>query len=121
MLLMRARVRPCSARLVRSSLGRVTRRTLAAASKSTLILGWTLSDSGPPLGPFTLTSWPDTSTVTPAGMTTGCLPIRDIAVSNCGNRRDEPGGSLPNRTKKLAAQALGAGVAVAHDPLAGAQ
>src|SRR5207302_3919232 len=72
------------------------------------MLGWTLSARGPPLGPFTLMFWPATSIVTPAGMTTGCLPIRDMALVLLS----------PHRAKQLAAQALGAGLAIAHDALA---
>ena len=34
-----------------------------------------------PFGPFTATSWPFTEAVTPFGMVTGFLPIRDIEIA----------------------------------------
>src|SRR5438067_490279 len=110
MLAIRLRVRPCRARFWRSSSGRVTRMTLAAVSYSTLMLrcGRTLSL---PSGPSTRTSPSSRATLTLAGTGTGCLPIRDIFRPL----------TLPNRAEELAAQPLGAGLAVAHDALARAQ
>src|SRR5579871_2464242 len=110
MLLIRLRVRPCRARLRRSSSGRVTLMTLPASSCFTWMLRW-WAISSLPLGPSTSTLPSRTCTLTPAGMTTGCFPIRDMT----------PSPSLPNGAEQFAAEALGAGLAVAHDPLAGAE
>src|SRR5438270_131859 len=78
MLLIKERVRPCKARLSRSLSGRVT--LTALPSDSTFIAGCGTSSSLP-LGPSTRILPPSRFTLTPAGMATGCLPIRDIAQS----------------------------------------
>ncbi len=46
---------------------------LTATSSATVQASW-------PLGPFTVTVWPSTVMVTPDGMETGFLPIRDISI-----------------------------------------
>src|SRR5438105_2284496 len=108
MLARRLRVKPWRERVKRSSSGRVTFKTLVASSTSTL-MSRCGTKSSLPLGPSTKTLPSAKRTFTPAGRTTGCLPIRDMARL------------LPHGAKQFAAQALGPGAAVAHDALAGAQ
>src|SRR6266542_3094968 len=110
MLAIRLRVRPCRARFWRSSSGRVTLTVLPASSYSMRMFAWT-GTSSLPLGPSTKTLPSATRTLTPAGTAIGCLPMRDIA----GPPRSIHG------AEQLAADALGAGTAVAHDAIAGAQ
>src|SRR5581483_9841026 len=116
MLLMSERVRPCSERLRRSSSGRVTWMTFFWSSTVTFMAGCGLSSSLP-LGPSTRSLPPSSATLTPPGMATGCLPIRDMVIpySFVSERR------LVDGAEQLAAQALGAGLAVAHDAAAGAE
>src|SRR5215207_1764100 len=78
---MRVRVRPCSEREVRSSSGRLTRTWFSSTLTS---MGCaTVSDSSP-LGPFTVTAGPSTFTSTPAGMSMGSRPIRDMDLPHVG-------------------------------------
>src|SRR5690242_16918053 len=49
--------------------------------------------------------------LTPAGIEIGCFPIRDMIFDL----------SLPNRAQQFAAQPLRSGLAIAHDPPAGAE
>src|ERR1700689_5811419 len=78
MLAISDRDRPCSALISPSSLG------LAPVIGPS---AWAPSMGSPtvrlkaPRGPFTVTWRPSMVTSTPAGMTTGVRPIRDIAVS----------------------------------------
>src|SRR6476659_1793062 len=71
-----------------------------------------------PFGPSTRTTLPWTSTLTLAGTTTGCFPIRDIFSSP----PVIPGGlQLPDPAKYFAADLLGARSAVTHQPTTGTQ
>src|SRR5947209_949364 len=106
MLLMRLRVRPCSDRLSRSSLGRLI--VIALPSDSIFMFGCG-AISSLPLGPSTRTLPSAMFTLTPPGMATGCLPIRDMAHL-----------PLPHIANQLAAEPLGAGLPVAHDAAVGA-
>src|SRR5437899_2086683 len=127
MLEISERVRPCKDRLMRSSLGRVTLSILALSSCSILMFGWG-ENSNFPLGPSTRTLPSAIWILTPPGMATGCFPIRDMA--NLLKRPlNRPGaadqeytviGDLPNDAQYLSAQALGTGLAITHDSLAGA-
>src|ERR671914_5397 len=78
MLLINARVRPCRARAVFSSLGRPT--VTVPSSRRTSIGSTTVCDSSP-LGPLTVTLWPSIFTSTPLGTGIGRRPIRDILCS----------------------------------------
>src|SRR5574338_732169 len=100
MLAMRARVRPCSALKRASSLGRVT-CTWPSATVTPMPAGSSRLSS--PLGPltFTLRSW--SSTETPLGIATGILPMRLTVASS------------PHDGEQLAAEVLGARLAVAHE------
>src|ERR1700754_4610044 len=75
MLLIRDRVRPCSARTVLSSFGRPT--TTVPSSSFTSIGSATVCESSP-FGPFTATERPSILTSTPPGTEMGRRPIRDI-------------------------------------------
>src|SRR5919112_6598720 len=79
MLAISVRDRPCSARLSRSSSGRVTWRTPSSV-RSTAIGAATVCESCP-LGPLTFTVWPSIATSTPLGTGIGSRPIRDIVRS----------------------------------------
>src|SRR5688572_11077169 len=79
MLAISVRDSPCSARLTRSSSGRVTWSTPSSA-RSTAIGAATVCESEP-LGPLTLTVWPSIATCTPLGTGIGSRPIRDIVRS----------------------------------------
>src|SRR3712207_5131445 len=79
MLAIRVRNSPCSARLSRSSFGRVTWRTPSSV-RSTAMGDATVCFSVP-LGPLTLTVWPSIATSTPLGTGIGSRPIRDIVRS----------------------------------------
>src|SRR5262245_57006969 len=101
-----ARVSPCRARIWRSSPTRViTRWPSLTAAVSPVGTGW----ASLPLGPSARTRAPSTCTLTPAGMVTGCLPIRDM------------GALLPHVGEHFAADLLLARVAVAHHPAGGGQ
>src|SRR5580704_9598878 len=65
-----ARARVDSSRGVRCS---------APSFWATSISSMTVQDSWP-LGPFTVTVWPSSVTLTPEGMAMGFLPIRDMAL-----------------------------------------
>src|SRR5882724_5681607 len=103
MLLIRLRVRPCSERLRRPSSGRLT--VTALPSLSIFMLGCR-SISSLPLGPSTRILPSAMWTFTPPGMATGCLPIRDMALS----RLCFP---LPHVAQNFAAQTLGPRLPVA--------
>src|SRR5919107_2778190 len=79
MLAISVRDRPCSARLWRSSSGRVT-WSAPSSERSTAIGAATVCESEP-LGPLTLTVWPSIATSTPLGTGIGSRPIRDIVRS----------------------------------------
>src|SRR5947209_6457774 len=111
MLAIRLRYRPCRALLWRSSPERVTTTAFLAASYCTPTSLRKVCDSLP-LGPSTRTVSPCTSTLTPAGTTTGCFPIRDMALALKGS---------PQLAQHLAADLLAAGAAIAHQAAAGAQ
>ena len=68
--------RPDDERDSRSSSGRVT--STWPSSMLTSMGRATVSESSP-LGPLTATSWPSTVMVTPAGMSMGRRPIRDMS------------------------------------------
>src|SRR5262245_44361873 len=86
MFLMSERVRPCRARLSRSSSGRVA--LTALPSESTFMFGCQ-ANSSLPLGPSTLILPASTWTLTPDGIATGCLPILDIVQVPCTSRQGE--------------------------------
>ena len=77
MLLTNVRVRPCSEREARSSLGRATARV--PSSSFVIVMGLATSWLSVPLGPFTVTVLPSMSTDTPAGTEMGMRPIRDMS------------------------------------------
>src|SRR5690348_15384174 len=81
------RDRPCSARTLPSSLGRVTVMTPSLWDTS---MGSATSSESFPLGPVTVTSRPSMVTSTPLGIGTGMRPIRDIAVSSPDVGEDFP-------------------------------
>src|SRR5664279_1659255 len=78
MLFIRVRVRPCSERDCRSSLGRLT-STDPSADRATVIGAATKCCSWP-LGPLTVTACPSMDTSTPDGTGTGSRPIRDMST-----------------------------------------
>src|SRR5277367_6009599 len=100
MLLMRARAVPhcMRARLV-STLG----VTVTLPSLTTAVMSWPTTSFKVPSLPLAVTVWPATSMLTPCGMTTGCLPTRDMAVSS------------EYAAENLAADIGGAGLVVRHD------
>src|ERR1700749_1540451 len=71
------RDRPCSARTLPSSLGRLTVMT---DSSLTTEIGSATVRLRVPFGPFTLTAWPSMATSTPLGTVMGSRPIRDIVL-----------------------------------------
>src|SRR5579871_3793843 len=90
----------------------VRRETFTAApSTATEIPSGSLRSSLP-FGPWTKTEPPFTSTLTPEGIATGCLPIRDMRASPFVR-------SLVDGADDLAADPLRAGLAVGQDPLRG--
>src|SRR4029453_18415654 len=78
---MSERVRPWSERDSRSSSGRVTRTWLSSIFTS---IGEATSSASSPLGPLTETAEPSTFTSTPAGMSMGSRPIRDMELPHVG-------------------------------------
>src|SRR4051812_36779345 len=106
MFAMSERVRPCSDLWFASSVARVTLSVLSA--RSIVMPSGTRCDSSP-RGPFTLTVLPSTVTVTPAGIVTGILPIRDMV------------GLLPDDGDELAAGARLPRLTVGHQALVRAQ
>src|SRR6185295_11123776 len=111
MLLMSARERPCNARAWASSPWRVT-ITLPASILATVRAG--KSRFSLPLGPSTEIFWPWIWTLTLAGMTTGCLPMRDM-VLRIKNQNVSAGS--PDVAKQLAADVVFPGLLAAHDAL----
>src|SRR4051794_4633911 len=109
MLLISVRVRPCRARLWRSSSGRFTSR-VPSSTRSTVI-GAATEWLRTPLGPFTVTVLSSTVTSTPAGTGTGSLPMRDIVLSSCS--------WLPDVGEDFPTHALLVGLTVGEQPLAG--
>src|SRR5919112_2940069 len=109
MLLIRVRVRPCRARLLRSSSGRLTSSTPSLFS--TLIGLATVCDKVP-LGPLTVTSWSSMATSTPDGTSIGSLPIRDMSVSSLSPWSPDVGEDFPTH-------ALLVGLTVGQQTLAG--
>src|SRR5579872_3809106 len=139
MLLMSARVSPCSARFKRSSSGRLTR--ICLPSDSTFMLGWKVNSSLP-FGPSTFTMPLARATFTPEGMAIGCLPIRDIVnlpcsqvgvrwierfvsfISTASTNHQLPTTNyqlLPYRAQNLTADLGLLGLAVGHHTSAGGQ
>src|SRR5215510_13342257 len=87
MLATSVRDRPCSARTLPSSFGLVTVMTPSPWETS---MGSATASDSVPFGPCTVTSRPFTLTSTPAGITTGSRPIRDIAVPSPNVGEDFP-------------------------------
>jgi hypothetical protein len=79
MLAIRVRVSPC--RRARQALVVGTGDLDAPLSPLATVMGSATTRANCPLGPLTVTVWPSMSTVTPAGTTTGRLPIRDMSSS----------------------------------------
>src|SRR5579875_2824482 len=107
MLLTRVLVRPCSARLVRSSSGRSTRR-LPSSWRTVISPG--RSRSSVPLGPLTVTWRSARVTSTPDGTVMGVRPMRDMEAP-----------SSPDEAEDLAADTALARLTVGEQPLAGGQ
>src|SRR5215218_4986752 len=101
---MSVRVRPCSERDARSSSGRVT-STWFSSSFTSMGLA-TVSESSP-FGPLTVTAGPSSLTSTPAGMSMGSRPIRDM--------------ELPHVGEDFSAHALLLGLAVGQQTAGGGQ
>src|SRR5437773_9582262 len=114
MLLSRARLSPCRARVWASSPSRVT-TMLAPSTLAAVWLG--NSQASLPLGPSTFTFRPLNSTFTLAGMVMGCFPIRDIIVLVLLGRG--AAGRLPDKTEQFTAQVILASLGAAHHPLGG--
>src|SRR3954471_15970952 len=102
------RVRPCSARSSPRSVGRFT--TSVPSSCSICIRAGTFWVSSP-RGPFTWTRPGEIATLTPAGTSIGCLPIRLMAMA--------PGS--PDEAEDLAADTLLLGGAARDEPRGGGQ
>src|SRR6058998_3654002 len=102
MLAIRARVRPWSARILRSSSGRpMTSTPPSSVAESGDGMGWLSL----PFGPSARTMPSPTWTFTPWGMGMGFLPMRDMS------------GSLPHVGEDFAADLLPARLAVRHHAL----
>src|SRR4051812_31323659 len=124
MLKINERVRPCKDRLTRSSLGRVTVIALVLSSNCTC-----MSAAGEkaslPLGPSTPTLPSATCTLTFAGMTTGCLPMRAIGIvrrtpaTGRGSAQGLQKTHLPHGAEDLAPGFLLAGLPVPQDASTG--
>src|SRR3954447_25164934 len=110
MSLMSVRVRPCRARLWRSSSGRLTSRV--PSSVRSTVMGAATEWLRTPLGPFTVTVLCSSVTSTPDGTGTGSLPMRDIVLS-------PPVPGLPDVGEDFPAHALRVGLTVGEQPLAG--
>src|SRR6476659_1275235 len=110
MLLTSVRVRPCRARLSRSSSGRVTVRT---PSSFDTVIGVTTVWLRVPLGPLTVTREPSIATSTPEGTTTCILPMRDMSVLSFS------GLGLPDVGEDFPTHALLVRLAVGQQTLAG--
>ena len=125
MLLIKARVRPCTARdLPRSSDLRVTTTCLAASSNFDGDLAAEWLHSSLPSGPSTAISPAATATFTPAGTGTGFLPMRDMFLqfgfirSMFDSRAHQL--DLPNFAQHFAAEVSLPRFAVADHAAAGA-
>src|SRR2546426_7034572 len=102
MLAMSARVRPCRARIRRSSSGRpITSTPPSTLAERGAGIGWLSL----PLGPSARTVPSVTCTFTPCGMGTGFLPMRDMSCP------------LPHVGEDFAADLLLAGLAIRHHAL----
>src|SRR5437867_145985 len=99
MLATSVRVSPWSALCRLSSEGR--RTTIVSSSRASARSGCTVRL----ISPFTVIRRPSSWAVTPLGMGTGFLPMRDM------------GGPLPDHREQLAAYAGGACFAIRHEPL----
>src|SRR5262245_54102452 len=98
---MRARWRPWRARSEGSS---PTRERTTVPASTFAVTPPSSACTSSPLGPFTLTDEPSTVTVTPDGIGTGIFPMRDMGS--------------PDLAEDLAADAVGAGLAVREHPAA---
>src|SRR5712664_2449260 len=104
MLAISARVRPCNARILRSSSGRpMTSTPLSSFTDSGDGMGWLSL----PFGPSARTMPSPTCTFTPWGIGMGFLPMRDMSCP------------LPHVGEDFAADLLLAGLAVGHHALGG--
>src|SRR5438132_11250984 len=106
MFAMSERVRPCSARCVRASVGRLTVST--PSWMLTAISGWK-SLSSVAFGPFTVMWLPDTLTSTPCGIGIGLRPI----LLNCLS----PLWPSPDETENFTAGTVLLGLLVGHEAL----
>src|SRR5262245_14213742 len=113
MLLMSARDRPCSARACASSPWRDT-STLVPSTLAAVRGG--RSRSNLPLGPSTETFRPLTRTLTWAGITTGCLPMRDMECWLKSLKVNQLQTS-PYIAEQLAADVVFPGLLAAHETL----
>src|SRR6059036_1683205 len=95
-------VSPWSALCRLSSEGR--RTTIVSSSRASARSGCTVRLISP-FGPFTVMRRPSSWAVTPLGMGTGFLPMRDM------------GGLLPDQREQLAAHPGGTRFTVGHEPL----
>src|SRR5881409_726900 len=102
MLATSVRVSPWSALCRLSSEGR--RPKIVSPSTATASSAW-INRLISPFGPFTVMRRPSSWAVTPLGMGTGFLPMRDM------------GGPFPDHREQLAAYAGGACFAIRHEPL----
>src|SRR6478672_7902327 len=110
MLLIRVRVSPCSERLSRSSLGRLTSRT--PSSPFSTVIGSATACDRVPLGPLTVTRLWSIATSTPDGTAMGSLPMRDMLVFSFSVS------SLPDVGEDFPTHALLVGLAVGQQALA---
>src|SRR5690606_35574328 len=112
MLLRIARVVPWCARASRS---RPERRfsTVMLPSSTTTPTSGRCSNVSVPFGPLTVTTRAFVSTVTPSGTAIGFLPMRDMFRSSDGAERSG------HRAQDLAADALGAALAIGEHALVG--
>src|SRR3989337_2995362 len=110
MLLIRVRVSPCSERLSRSSLGRLTSRTPSDCSTT---IGAATLWLRVPLGPFTVTRRSSMATSTPDGTAMGSLPMRDMLLLSFSVSR------LPDLGEAFPPHALLVRLAVGEQALAG--
>src|SRR3990172_8586912 len=109
MLASSARVSPCRALWWSRSVGR---RTTTIPSASATARSGCTSRVRRPLGPFTSTVRPVTSTSTPFGIGMGAFPTRDMT---------SPPAPLPDVTQDLAPDAHPPGLPVGHDAARGGE
>src|ERR687890_2743774 len=100
----RERVSPCMPRCSGASVARSTITLPSSCLTSTPLPTGTVSS---PLGPFTFTLLPESSTLTAPGISTGAFPILDTATS------------LVDEAEDFAADAPAPGLVVRQDPLGG--